>query len=106
MEVNLDTNAIQDAVVRAIADSAIGEQVKTVIETQLTAKDKSWDSDTIMQKAIKGEVNRLIGQIVREEIDGRKEEIKAVVAPQLTEEVIKEMAGAAFEVMLGNLQRA
>jgi len=105
MEINLDTAAIQDAVVRAITDSAIGEQVKAVIENELTAKAKSWDSDTIIQSAIKNEVRILIGKILREEIESRKEEIKKLVAPQLNDEILHRMGASILDVMLGNLSR-
>ena len=106
MEVNIDADAIQDAVVRAIADSAIGEQVREVITTQLTAKDNGWDSETILQKSIKSEVTRLISIIVRQEIESRKDAIRELITPQITDEAIKQMGSAAIEVMLGNLSRA
>jgi len=106
MEINLDTNAIQDAVVRAIADSAIGEQVKAVIESQLTAKEKSWDSETILQKGIKAEVNKLIVRVIAEEIESRKEEIRALIVPEITDHAIRDMSSAAIQVMLGNLKHA
>lgn len=103
MDIKLDTTAIQDAVVRAVADSAIGEQINKVIVEKFTSKKNSWDSQTIMERAIEGEVNTLIGKIIREEIEQRREEIRALVQPQLTDEIIKAMSAAALEAMLGNL---
>ncbi len=104
MEINIDTKDIQEAVVKAISDSAIGEQVTKVIQEQFTAKKNSWDSETMMEAAISEEIRRVISLILREEIESKKEEIRALVTPMLTDEIIKDMGSAAFEVMLGTLR--
>lgn len=106
MNINIDTIAIQDAVVQAIIDSAIGEQIRKVIGEILTNKENSWDNQTILQKGIRSEMWRIISNILREEIESRKDEIRKLIAPQLTDEIILSMSSAALDVMLGNLSKS
>ena len=98
MEINIDTKAIQDAIVRSVADSAIGETIKKYIGTALTER-RGYGTDSILEEATKAEVARAISLIVREEIDARREEIRALVVPYITEEVVTKMMGAAMQVM-------
>jgi hypothetical protein len=100
MEIKIDAVAVQDAVVRAITDSAIGEQIKDVIEKHFTGKERSWDTESIMEKAIKGEVQSAVTKIIYAELQERKDEIRQAVLQKLTDKAVEKMAGAAIDVML------
>ena len=102
MEVNIDTKAVQEAIVRAVADSTIGELIKETINKALTEK-QGYNRDSILQEAAEKEINRIIGIIVREEMDKNKDKIREHILPMLTDEILNKMVSAAFEVMLGNL---
>lgn len=104
MEINIDTKAVQEAIVRAVADSTIGELIKENIAKALTEK-KGYDQGSILEDAAKDEINRLIAIIVREELGKNKDKIREHILPMLTDEVLQKMGSAALEVMLGNLER-
>jgi len=100
MDINIDSKAIEDEIVKAITDSAIGEQVKKAVHEVLNEKEKSWDSETIFNKSIKGEIERQVSIILRKEIELRQDEIREIVIPLLTDKVITEMSSNAIEWML------
>ena len=104
MEVNIDTKAIQDAIVRAVADSTIGNLLKEAIQKALEEK-QGYGRESILEVVAREQINLIIGQIVRVEVDKNKDKIRALVLPLLTDEVLGKMGSAAIEVMLGNLRK-
>lgn len=104
MEVNIDTKAIQDAIVRAVADSTIGNLIKEAIQKALEEK-QGYGRESILEVVAREQINLIIGQIVRVEVDKNKDKIRALVLPLLTDEVLGKMGSAAIEVMLGNLRK-
>ena len=104
MEVNIDTKAIQDAIVRAVADSTIGNLIKEAIQKALEEK-QGYGRGSILEVVAREQINLIIGQIVRVEVDKNKDKIRALVLPLLTDEVLGKMGSAAIEVMLGNLRK-
>ena len=105
LTVNIDSEAAQQQVVQAILDSAIGDLIQTEINNLLNEKTGGYYGDRIIEAAVKKHINDVVAKIVREIIDAKQEEIKAIVTPMISEEVIKEMSSAAIEVMLGRLER-
>ncbi len=103
MEVNIDSKVIQDAVVKAITDSTIGDAIKEAIQKALT-EEKSYNSGTIVENACKTEVNRIVTVLIREELETRKEKIREIVTPLISDEVLLEMSSVAIEVMTGTLK--
>jgi len=104
MEVNIDTEAIQEAIVRAVADSTIGEKIKENINKVLTEK-QGYNHESILDEAIKSEVKCIICLAVKEEIEKKKEDIRKAITPMITDEALLKMSSAVIEVMLGNLDK-
>lgn len=104
IEVKIDAEAVQKNVVQAIMKSAIGEEISKCITEILTEKEKSWDEQTILEKAIYDQINSCILLIIRDEIQGRREELKAMMMPQLTDEAMLKMTTAAIESMMDKLR--
>lgn len=103
MEINIDSKAIEDAIVKGVIDSAIGKQIVDVIQDIINEKTSPWGSKNILHDAIKREVNKVIGRIVQEEILKNEEKIKGIILPKITEKVLDDLVTASFNVMIGNI---
>jgi hypothetical protein len=73
----------------------------TFNEAASTAKILEAGHDQFLQVREVG-LGRPIVRIQREEIESRKEDKKALIQPQLTDEIIQLMGKATLDVMLGN----
>ena len=104
MEINIDSKTIEDAIVKAVIDSAIGTQIIEVIQDVLTEKTSPWGNKNILHDAIKREVNTTIGRIVQDEILKNEQKIKEIILPKITEKVLDDLVSAAFKVMLGDIE--
>lgn len=58
MEINIDSKAIEDAIVKAVIDSAIGTQIIEVIQDVLAEKKQPWDKNSILHDAIKQDAKK------------------------------------------------
>ena len=107
MPINIDIKSedIEQAVVQAITDSSIGETIKTTIHKMLT--ERNWNAgknESVLEIAIRNEVEKIIGTVIKDEIQKRKEDIVRVVGPLVTDDVINEMTSATWEIMLGRIR--
>ena len=104
IKVDIDSDAIQQQVVKAILDSAIGEQVKTAIEKALTETTGDWNNKkTLVQRAVDQALHSEIHALARSVLEGRRATIRDQMESKLTDEVLSKMAQAAWAVMEGRL---
>lgn len=104
MKINIDTPAIQDAIIKAITESTIGEAIKKAIEKGLSEKT-GYNSKTIIENACETEITRIVGILIREELEKRKEDFKKIVSPLITDKIIDEMGHAVLNIMLNKLEK-
>ena len=99
IEINVDSEAVEKAVVQAVIDSAIGEQMKTAIDKVLHQKGGQFNMDRVLENAIASEIQRVIAIQIREIIAENTDKIRAAVAPQLTDEILLRMSSVAIDFM-------
>lgn len=93
LELNLDAEAIQDAVTQAILDSALGETIKTTVQNTLTG----YQSREIWRKAIADEVKRVAILESRKVIEVHQDKIAEYVKEALSQETLKEITRRMIE---------
>lgn len=105
VEVKIDQDAVQQQVVQAIMDSAIGENIQKFINDALTRGSGGWgDHRNVVQRAIDDAVAMEIQRIARELMAERRDQIKAQMIEKLTDAVLGKMCDAAWAVMEGKLK--
>jgi hypothetical protein len=107
INIDIDSDAVQTQVVQSIINAGIGRTIEEVVKKTLQ-ESPGYNKDTVIEAAIKVEVNKVIGQEVSKIIQGEeiRAQIRDNVVEMLTDEVQKKMMGAAIQVMLGNLDNA
>lgn len=86
MKVEINAEQVQQQIVKAIMESAIGENLNVEINRLLT-KSNTW-TDNIIQTAIKRVMEDVMTKEIMKNLEGRREEIKLLVANRLTDEMI------------------
>ena len=106
IDIKVDSEAVNAAVVQAVVDSAIGEQMQKAIKSVLEEKQHGrWNMDNALENALKAEIQRVIATQIREIITERADQIRDAVALKMTDEVLVSMSGAAVDFMTEKLQR-
>jgi len=102
MEIKFDEKQLQEAIVSQIATTTFGTAITKAVNEALTKS--CYNRDSIIDSAAKEEVRRVVGIIVSEEIQKKKEEIRAKALEQLTDEVFNQMISTAIDIMAGRLK--
>lgn len=106
LEVKIDQDAVQQQVVQAIMNSAIGEAIAASVHKGLTEETGPWtDRKTLIQRAVDEVLRREIAQIAADLVRSKREEIKAQMVEKMTDEVLGKMIEAAWSVMNGRLEK-
>jgi FKBP-type peptidyl-prolyl cis-trans isomerase (trigger factor) len=103
IEVKIDQDAVQQQVVQAIMDSAIGSNIQKYITEALTKSGDFRDPRTMVQKAVDSAVASQLAQIANELIATKKDAIRAQMLELLTDDVIDKMCSSAWAVMNARL---
>jgi tetraacyldisaccharide-1-P 4'-kinase len=103
IEVKIDQDAVQQQVVQAIMNSAIGSNIQKFISEALTKSGSYPDHRTMVQKAVDSAVSSQLTQIANDLIATKKDAIRAQMLDLLTDDVIGKMCGAAWDVMNARL---
>lgn len=100
IEVNLDADAVQKAVVQAVVNSTIGEALKKAINEAL--KHDSYSSRTLVEKAVDEATRGIVLQVAREEMEKKRPEIAKWIQASLTDEVLSASVGRMVEWALSD----
>lgn len=101
IDVKVDPEAVEKAIVDAVIQSALGPQIAEAIKRSMTQTvGDSWNRKTIVQHAVDEEIKRVVSAIVRETVDAKTEEIRKQVQERMTEEVVRKLSSAAIDWML------
>lgn len=103
INVNIDKDAIEAELVRAIVESSIGSAIEASIKKSLTeAVGPYHDRKTVVQRAVDEAVQQKIGFIIQGVLASREDDIKRLVEERLTNEVFCRIVTAGLE---GALQK-
>lgn len=103
LEVKIDQEAVQQQVVQAIMNSAIGAQIQKAITEALTKTTGSFgDYRTLVERAVQDAVMQEVRNLANSLILEKREAIRAQLAEKLTDETIGSMTG----VLWGKLEEA
>ncbi len=100
MEVNIDAEELNQAIVTAVLDSALGAHVKNIIEDELDKFTSPHGSP--LKKALEVEIQRLIMMTVR---DDYGETIKAKMKEILTDQAVGDAVAAAWAALEDKLDQ-
>ena len=107
IEVKIDQDAVQQQLVQAITDSAIGAAIQAAIAKALTATGSNWnDRRTIVERAVDDALHAEIRKACTEALESRRVDIKQQINDKLTEEALRAMTDAAWAVMDGRMRAA
>lgn len=107
LEVKIDHEAVQQQLVAAIVNGAIGREIQGAIDDLLSEKNKGWGGSVgIVKNAVNHALEVEIAKVCADAMIERREQIKALLLGQLTDEVVAKMTAAAWSVMQGNLTKA
>ena len=99
MNVNIDGKAVEEAVARAILESALGERVREVVKESIEQLTNRWGTGSL-----RGALERVVAEEVLKSVrDLHGEMIRAAVKERITETVVKEVVGAAFDGLMKKL---
>lgn len=92
IKVDLDAHAINAEIQKAIAESAIGEELKRVITESVEKLSKSWDNP------IKAVVDRMIMESIRTMIEkDYSEQVKDFVKKSMDEKFMTDMINSLWQ---------
>jgi len=106
MEIKIDPKEIQAAIVAEITKTAFGESIVAAVNKAMTEKTGAYgvSGDTIIEKAAKEQVLKVVAKAVDAELEKRTEDIKVTVRESITDDVVKEMTSNIIGVMTGRLK--
>lgn len=105
IKIEIDKDAVQRAIVDAVIKSSIGDELQKAV--QKCFEPSSFfgaDRRSVFEKIVEGEVQRIVGVVVREQLDARKPEIAEKVKAAISDEVLGKMLGAATDFIFERLQ--
>lgn len=105
LEVKIDQEAVQQQLVQAIFDSAIGTEIQKAIDKSLKAQSSHWNAATIVEDAVRTALGDEIRRQVIAMVETKRETIRVQLEEKLTDELISKMTNAAWDVMDGRLGR-
>lgn len=104
MEINIDAKEIQEAIVKSITETTIGEEIKKAISKVLFEEPIGYGRKSIIEEACKNEVQRMVSILIRQELDNRKEKICELIRPQISDDIILTMTSSALEFMINKCE--
>jgi hypothetical protein len=95
IEVHLDTEALTAQIAEAVTRSVLGENVEAAIREAATRtlKGDSYGKPSVVERVVAQAIERAVRELVLE----RQDEVKAVVAEQLTEVALTALLSKLFE---------
>lgn len=97
-KVDIDPEQINKEVSEAILKSAIGKQLKESIEKEV--KNLGGLYNNPMDTVIRGEVNKVIKELIAEKY---QDQIRAEVEKHITDKVVSDITGKAWEAFIGSI---
>lgn len=98
MQVNIEPDDIQQAIVDAVIASTLGEAIKSVIQKELD--DLCQHREGAIKKAIRLEIQKIVLFVIRDEYG---EVIRAAVREELSDRLVTEIASKALEAVWDKL---
>jgi len=105
IKVNIDAEAMQAQLVKAIAESAIGAHIEKAINEALT-RGQGYGGKTLVQQAVEGAVFDIIRTIASQEVGKRREEIAAVISEKLTTEALEKLSFSLWDSAVERASRS
>lgn len=103
VEVKIDAAAVQQQLVQAIMDSAIGENIQKCITEAMSKTGDYRDPRNMVQKAVDSAVASQLAVIANELMATKRDAIRAQMLELLTDDVVNKMCSAAWAVMNAHL---
>lgn len=97
IKVNIDAEAINKQITEAVAKSAIGKEIKRVIEEKV--KELSTSYNNPLTRVVGLEIEKMLRQLIEEEYIGK---IKELVSKQMSDEFVKDILGKMWKVYVEN----
>ena len=105
IEVKIDQDAVQQQLVHAITNSAIGAAIQAAIAKALTATGNNYnDRRTIVERAVDEALQHEIRKACAEALEVRRAEIKQQITDKLTDETLRAMTDATWAVIDGRMK--
>lgn len=94
LKIEIDKNAIEQSLVKAITESAIGERIESVINAVM--RQQSY-GDGFIERAIRSAVEDHVRNAVNEAVQAKGEQIKAQIAAMVTEDALADFVKRSWE---------
>ena len=105
MELKIDPQELQAAIVAEITKTAFGEAIVAAVNKSINAKSGNFGTgETIIEQAAKAQVLKVVALAVDAELEKRKDEIKEIVRAAITDDVFSAMTSNVIGVMTGRLK--
>lgn len=95
INVNVDAEAINKEITEAVAKSAIGKEIKRVIEEKV--KELSTSYNNPLSRVVGREIEKMLRQLIEEEYMGQ---IKEFVRKQMSDDFVKDILGKMWKAYL------
>lgn len=106
-EVKIDQQAVEQQLVQAIMNAAIGAQVQKALTEALTKTEGPWDNrQTLVERAVSGALQDEIRRQAADIVTAKREEIRARLTEKLTDDLVDDMVSSLWEVMRGRLKQS
>ena len=96
-DINIDKDAVEKRITQAVLDSSIGDHINKAVSECFVSQ---YGRDSVLDRAIKDEVDRQVSLSIRAIIEDRSEELKTAISEKLTDETLIQVATKALEWMI------
>ena len=91
-DVKIDGNAFNEFIIQAVVDSSIGDVVRGAVQKSV----ESYDAKRSIEAAVTVAIREMITDTIDHE-EGTRKRVQAMVAEKLTDDVLSEIVGKAFD---------
>ena len=99
MDFKVDAKDIEKAVVQAVVDSSIGDEIRKAVEDQIKGLT---GYDGAVKKIVASEFAKLLQSLIREDY---REQIETIMREKLTDEMMSTIFQAAWDAMMDKMGR-
>ena len=104
MEIQFDAEKLQEAIVKEITTTTFGGCIASAVEKQLHQRDNYGHGDTVIERAAKEQVSKVVSHVIANELQNKRSDIKRLVREALTDDVYSEMVSTVVKIMTGRIK--
>jgi signal recognition particle GTPase len=92
VEIKVDAEAVQQRLVQALIDSAVGKHIENAISEVLTKQYGDWNNrETVIESAVRSALQNELHKLVGEALAESRDKLRQMIATRLDDESLTKM---------------